>query len=322
MQTGSRSRPWLCAIAAYTLWGLSPVYFHAIAHVRTDLILVCRTVLALGLLLIVIRLWSQWPALRSALTSRRQLLLLVVSAALIAINWYVFIFAVGSGRIVQASLGYFLLPLVNVALGVIILHERLSRMQIVALALAIAGVTGMGLAAAQPPWIALLLALSFGFYGLIRKQINVPAATGLGVELLLLTPVALLYGLLPDIRQAGVVAFSDTFTAALLLLAGAVTALPLVLYTVAARSLPLSTIGMLQYVAPTLQFLLGVIVYRELFDLPRAVCFALIWLAILLYVRDLLRRRAHQHAGRQAPALPPETAGTPNASLPPTPGAA
>ncbi len=214
------------------------------------------------------------------------------SGAFISLNWYLYIWAINSGHIVETSLGYYINPLVNVALGTLVLGERLLRAQKIAVILAAAGVAWLTWQHGRLPWIALTLACSFACYGLIRKQTNIEATSGLAIEGALLLPVVLLG--LAWLHGRGEAQFMDSGSTAqlLLVLGGPVTALPLILFAYGARRIPYSAVGMLQYLAPTLQLLIGVLIYHEPFDQDRLLGFALIWLALLIFTGDGIRRMA------------------------------
>lgn len=237
--------------------------------------------------------------LREALRSRRTLAFLFGTTALIAVNWLVYIWAVVNGRIVEGSLGYFITPLVNVLLGVVVLKEHLERPVVVALLLAAAGVFWLTLESGRPPWVSLSLAASWGLYGLLRKLVRVGAVAGLTVETALLLPLALAYFVVAERR--GVLAFGSGSGGldVLLVLAGPITAIPLLLFAGAARRLPLTNLGFLQYLSPTLQFLLATLVYREPFTAVQAVAFGLIWAALLVFAVHTLRR------GMEEPVMEP-----------------
>ena len=288
-----RGRGYLYALGAYTIWGLIPVYFKAVQSAPALEILSHRVLWAFVMLLPVgwrqDRLAELWRAAGSAEVRRR----LALSTVLIAANWLVYIWAVFGGRIVEASLGYFLTPLVNVVLGVVVLKERLERPVAAALALATGGVLGLALLAGRPPWIALALALSFGSYGLVRKLVrNVGAVAGLTVETALLSPLALAY--LAWAHERGTLAFfaGSPSRDVLLVLSGPVTAIPLLLFAGAVARLPLSSMGLLQYVSPSVQFLLAVLVYSEPFTTAQAGAFGLIWLALVVFAAHTVRRGA------------------------------
>lgn len=274
--------------AAYGLWGLFPIYFKALAAVPALEILAHRIVWALLLLLFLVRRRGQGLQVREALRGRR-LGILAASGLAIALNWLVYIWSVLTGRILESSLGYFLTPLVSVLLGVIVLGERLARPLVVAAVLAAAGVGVVTLQAGRLPWIALALAALFGCYGLLRKVAPVGAMVGLTVETLLLLPLAL--GYLAWSHAAGRIAFlaGGRSRDVLLVLSGPLTALPLLLFVGAARRLPLSTLGFLQYLSPTLQLLLAVYLYGEPLTPARLLAFLLIWAGLAISVAHSIR---------------------------------
>jgi chloramphenicol-sensitive protein RarD len=286
-------------LGAYGLWGLIPIYFKAVATPPVEL-LSHRVVWALAMLLLVCLRQSLFGEVRAAFRSRRSLALLCGSTLLIAANWLVYIWAVVNGRIVEGSLGYFMTPLVNVLLGVVILKERLDRPVIAALLVAACGVLWLSFQAGRPPWISLSLAATFGLYGLLRKLVRVGAVAGLTVETALLFPLALAY-LVSAERRGALVFLSGSLGHDLaLVLAGPITAIPLLLFAGAARRLPLTSLGFLQYLAPTLQFLVATILYREPFTQAQATGFGLVWAAILIFAFHTLRR------GAEEPVMEPE----------------
>ncbi len=288
-----RGRGYAYALGAYSIWGLIPVYFKLVASAPALELLSHRVLWAFALLLPIGCRQDRLVELRRALRSRPARRGLAASTVLIATNWLIYIWAVFGGRIVEASLGYFLTPLVNVLLGVVVLKERLERPVAVALAIAAGGVLWLTLLSGRPPWIAVGLALSFGSYGLVRKLVkDVGALAGLTVETALLCPLALAY--LAWARERGALAFlaGSPSLDVLLLLAGPVTAIPLLLFAGAVARLPLSSLGLLQYVSPSVQFLLAVLVYGEPFTAARAGAFGLIWLALVLFAAHTLRRGA------------------------------
>ena len=275
-------------VAAYALWGVLPIYFKALGAVSPIDIVAHRVVwslLFLGLLLVVTRGWGD---ARQAIRNRGTLLLLLITSVLIAINWLLYVHAVTSGQILAGSLGYYLNPLANVLLGRFILKERLDRLQWTAVAIAALGISALAIEAVGQLWISLTLAVSFGTYGLLRKIASVDSVAGLAIETALLFPIAaawLVWGL-----ASGAPSFGTTDRDALLLMfAGVVSTIPLLLFTAAARRLPYSTLGMLQFLAPTLQLLLAVLLYREPFTTAHAIAFGGIWTALLLYVIALIR---------------------------------
>ena len=276
-------------LGAYALWGVMPIYFKAISHVSAVDIVAHRVLWSLPFLLLIVTLARGWDRLRAVLASRKTMLMLSATATLIAVNWLLFVYSVTSGHILAASLGYYLNPLINVVLGRFVLKERLTRLQWAAVTIAAAGTAVLALGAIGQLWISLTLGITFALYGLLRKVVDADAVTGLSVETGMLFPLAL--GWLVYRTIAGAAIFGTTgLDAGLLTLAGIATTGPLVLFTAAARRLAYSTLGMLQFVAPTLQFLLAVFFYGEHFTLTHAIAFAAIWLALMLYVAVLVKR--------------------------------
>ena len=286
------------AALAYTLWGLFPLYFRQVAAVPAFEIVLHRSVWALVVLLVVLAVLRRWSWLGPALRRPRQLALFALSALLLSGNWLVYVWAVNHDRVIDSSLGYFINPLVSVVLGYAVLHERLRRAQWAAVGLAALGVLWLTLRAGQLPWIALLLAGSFGLYGLMRKTAPLGALEGLAMETLLLAPLAVSLLAWGTLQGSSALASGDASLIAWLLLAGPLTAVPLLLFAAGARRITLATLGLLQYIAPTIQFALGVWLYREPFDSARLVGFALIWLALLLYSAE-----SWHHSTRRAVAV-------------------
>jgi chloramphenicol-sensitive protein RarD len=287
-------------IGAYGLWGILPIYFKAIADVGPVDIVAHRVLWSvpfLGFLLLVIRGTGE---VRSAVRKPKIVGFLSVTALLIAVNWLLYVYAVTSGHILAGSLGYYLNPLVNVLLGRLVLKERLAGLQWLAIAVAAAGICALAVQALGQLWISLVLAFSFATYGLLRKIAPVDAVAGLAIETTLLLPAALIW-LGIGIAHGGPVFGPRPADTVLLLVAGVVTTVPLVLFTAAARRLRYSTLGMLQFLAPTLQFLCAVVLYGEPFTTAHALAFGGIWLALALYVIAILR--APKSA---APAMAPE----------------
>ena len=281
-------RGFLFGIAAYGLWGVLPVYFKAIAAVAAVDIVAHRVLWSLPFLALLLFFGSGWSDVRRAFRQRGTLLLLLLTAVLIATNWLLYVYAVTSGHILAGSLGYYLNPLVNVVLGRFILKERLSWLQWAAVAIAAAGILALIGEALDQLWISLTLAVTFATYGLLRKVARVEPVAGLAIETALWFPVAL--GWLAWRSAAGAPSFGSTQSeSALLLLAGVVSTIPLLLFTGAARRLPYSTLGMLQFLAPTLQFLLAVLIYGEPFTRAHAIAFGAIWTALGLYMVALIR---------------------------------
>jgi chloramphenicol-sensitive protein RarD len=276
--------------SAYLFWGFFPIYLKAVARAPVLEVLAHRVVWAFLFLLMLVAVKGQLSAVREALRNRKALAVLAGSTLLIAINWGVYIFSVMNGRMLESSLGYYINPLVNVLLGVAILGERLETPVRFATALAALGVVSMAVSLGGLPWISVTLALSFGLYGLLRKIAPVGALSGLLIETLLLLPFTggFLFSLAADGRGAFLHA-SRTLDG-LLLLSGPITAVPLLSFAAAARRLPLSTLGFLQYLSPTIQFLLAVFAYHEPFDAARLSAFALIWAALAVFAVHTARR--------------------------------
>ena len=286
-------------LSAYLLWGVMPLYFKALAHVSPGEILAHRIVWSLIFLAGLVSLWRRWAAVRAALASRRVFVTLIASALLIAVNWLVYIMAVVSGHVLEGSLGYYLNPLVNILHGVVLLGERLSRAQVVATLLAGAGVAVLAAGAVDGLWISLTLAASFALYGYLRKIVAVDAVEGLFIETALLAPIALGWIFYLDASGAGGLGGWSWATILLLVLGGAITAIPLLLFTAAARRLPYSTMGFLQYIAPSLQFLMAVLLFGEPLTTAHLVCFGAIWAALVIVSLDGWRRTMR---ARRAPA--------------------
>ncbi|MCC2978477.1 EamA family transporter RarD [Sphingomonas sp. PL-96] len=280
---------------AYALWGLLPLYFHLVDRVDAGEIVAQRVLWSVVLLVPIVLLLGRRGKLWAALRTPKVLAMLAASAALIAANWLMYVWAVLHHQVLAASMAYFLNPLLNIAMGVALLNERLTRAQAVAVLLAGAGVAVLAFGADGGLWISLTIALSFAFYGLIRKLAPVEAFEGLTIETLLLAPVALGYvawlsghGGLSFGREAGLTA--------LLVLAGAVTTVPLLLFAAAARELRMATLGLLQFVAPSLQFLLAITLFGERLDARTLVSFALIWAGLAVYVGGSLAGRRRRVA--------------------------
>lgn len=276
------------ALAAYFIWGVAPAYFKLIQQVPADEILTHRVIWSFFFMLALISLGRNWPKVRAACHDRKRLLLLAVTAVLIGGNWLLFIWAVNNHHMLEASLGYFINPLVNVLLGMLFLGERFRRMQWLAVALAFAGVLIQLWQFGSLPIIGLGLAFSFAFYGLLRKKIAIDAQTGMLIETLWLLPVAAAYLFLfadSPTSHLGANAWSLNL---LLVAAGIVTTIPLLFFTAAATRLRLSTLGFFQYLGPTLMFLLAVTFYGETIGQDKLVTFGFIWAALLLFILDAL----------------------------------
>ncbi|HXZ58852.1 MAG TPA: EamA family transporter RarD [Steroidobacteraceae bacterium] len=287
--------------AAFTIWGLFPAYLHPLSGVPAPEIIAHRIIWSCLFLLIVMLLRAELGRLTLAFGKPRLLAGLATSAFLISCNWLVYVWSVTHHYIVESSLGYYINPLVNVLLGVLVLRERPNAVQWSAIALASLAVLYLALQAGRPPWIAFALALSFSLYGFVRKVISVDALPGLATETLLLLPLAL--GYLAWCEVTGIAAFGRAGPAitALLIGSGVVTAVPLFLFAYAARRLPYSTVGVLQYIGPSLQLACGVLFYDESFGRARAAGFALLWAALVIYAADgLWRARRAARGARRA----------------------
>jgi chloramphenicol-sensitive protein RarD len=276
----------LFAALAYGAWGLLPIFFKQLSHVSAFEVVAHRMVWALLFLLCVLLLLKRWSWLRDLTRQPKVLAAFSVSALLLSVNWSVYVWAVQNAHVIDASLGYFILPLVNVALGYVFLKERPRRVQWLALAVAAAGVLWLTLQAGRLPWIALLLAATFGIYGLLRKLAPLGALEGLTLETLLLSPFAA--GLLAwwAWHGQGALVQAHAPTMGWLLLAGPLTAIPLLLFAAGARRIPMATLGILQYISPSLQLLVGVWLYGEVLAPVRAIGFCLIWVALVVYSVD------------------------------------
>lgn len=273
---------------AYLIWGLVPLFFRLLADVPAIEIIAHRVVWSLALMAVILAWAPGFRAVRETLAEPRRLARVALGAAMVAINWTTFVWAINAGRVLETALGYFMVPLLNVALGIIVLKERLRPLQWAAVGLAALGVAAEAARVGGLPWVALVLAFSFGAYGLLRKRLPLDAASGLFMETLCMAPFAVIYlGLLAG---QGHGAFGGGMPRDLLLVAaGIVTAMPLLLFAVAARRLPLSTLGFLQYVAPTVSFLVAVLAFGETLSPARMLVFGAIWAGLALYTADMLR---------------------------------
>jgi chloramphenicol-sensitive protein RarD len=277
--------------AAYGFWGFFPIYLKATAQAPVVEVLCHRVLWALLLLLALAWQQGQLSDIAAVFEQRRVLAVLGASTVMIAINWLVYIFSVVHNRMLESSLGYYINPLVNVLLGVLFLREKLPPLVRLAVAIAAAGVLWLGVYVGRAPWISLSVAFSFGFYGLLRKVAPVGALIGLTVETLLLLPFVATYLIARMVSGRATFLSGNHALDVLLVMAGPVTAIPLLLFAAAARRLPLSTLGFLQYLSPTLQFLLAVVVYGEAFDRAKLGAFACIWTALALFAFHSVRRR-------------------------------
>jgi len=288
----------LYALSAYLAWGLSPIYFKALRPSGPLEILSWRVVASVALLGIMTVAMGRGAEVARSLSDRRRALTFVATTLLISCNWVLYIWSVNSGHLLEASMGYFMNPLVTILLGVVFLKEGLDRRQKFAVGLAALGVAWLVVTHGKLPWISLVLAVTFALYALLRKKARIDAVAGLLVETSLLAPLAL--GWLLWLWWRGEAHFgTSTGMSVLLMSAGAVTALPLVWFTLGVHRLRLSTIGILQYVAPTLQFLLAVLAYREPFGAAQAVTFVFIWAGLVLYTVDAIGK-ARRHLPQPA----------------------
>jgi chloramphenicol-sensitive protein RarD len=271
------------ASGAFFLWGAAPLYFRLLRGVAALEIIAHRVLWSMLFLLLLVPLTGRFSAVKAVLRQRRTLAMLAISGALVTSNWLTFVWAVNAGRVLETSLGYFITPQINVLLGFLFLGERLRRTQWLAVALAMAGVVNQIVMLGQLPWVSLVLALTFGCYGLFRKQIPVDPLTGLLIETGIGAPVAAAYLLHLARHQSLAFLHRGWLTDGLLLLLGLVTAVPLLMFAAGARRLPLATVGFLQYLAPTMTFVLAVFVFGEPLGAARITTFALIWAGIAVY---------------------------------------
>lgn len=278
------------ALAAFVWWGLFPLYIRALGQTPPLEVLAHRIVWSLPVCALLISLARGWGELRRALARPRVLVTLLCTSAIIAVNWLVFIYAVWSNQLLSASLGYFISPLVSMAMGMVFLGERPGRLQTAALILAALGTLNLVVHHGELPWIALALAASFSTYGLLRKRVQVEALGGLLVETGLLTPLALAW--LAWIGWHGELVFGQDWLITLLLAgAGIATTLPLIWFTAGARLIPLHTLGILQYSGPSIQFLIALFLFNEAVSPARWLTFVMVWVAVVLYLAGGFRRR-------------------------------
>lgn len=270
-------------LGAYLIWGFMPIWLRQIKEVPALQILSHRIIWSLVLLAIFVLSSGQWEALRKAATTRRNLLIYLTAAFLLSANWLTYIYAVNSDHIVEASLGYFINPLVNVLFGIVLFRERLRTWQWVPIGIAGLGVAYLTFDYGRLPWIAITLALTFASYAVVKKAAPLGSLYGLTLETALLFVPALGYLAMVEMNGGGAFGHQGWIKSLLLAFAGVITAVPLLMFGEAARRIPLSMLGLLQYVAPSCQFLIGVLVYREPFTLSRLFGFAIIWVALILF---------------------------------------
>jgi chloramphenicol-sensitive protein RarD len=290
----------LYGIAAYGSWGVFPLYFKTVASVGPVEVLAHRALWSFVMLAVLLAVLRRWRELWRNLRRGKLLVMLGLSTLFVAANWLTFIYATTSGHVLQASLGYFISPLANVLLGILFLRERLRARQMLSIGLAVGGVAVLTALVGQIPWIALALALTFSLYALMRKLMPVDGLMSLAVETLLMAPLAL--GYISYLAASGHHAPQGHRIVALLMLSGPITTVPLLFFGAAAQRLRLSTMGFLQYLSPTLQFLLAVVAFREPFSTAQLLSFACIWAAVLVYALDSL----HAARGSQVAVLEPD----------------
>jgi chloramphenicol-sensitive protein RarD len=278
------------AIAAFVIWGFFPIYLMGLTSVSAMQITAHRIAWSCVFVLGWLAVTGELQKLRAAVSREGVLLRLAASAFFIAANWLAFAWAVNYDRVLDVSLGYYIGPLINVLLGIFVLSERLDRTQWTAVGFATAGVLYLSVIAGHAPWVALTVAISFSLYGLIRKTVSIDALPGLAVETILLVPFATGYLLWAEAQGTGVLGHSTTTVTVLLLLSGVVTSVPLFLFAYGARRISYSTMGVIQFIGPSLQFVCGLLVFKEPFGSARAFGFALIWIALLIYAVHGLRR--------------------------------
>lgn len=293
------------AAAAYAGWGLFPLFFKLLDHVAAFEILLHRMVWAAPSVLALVLVTGRWSQARAVFADRAAVATLLATALLLSVNWVAFIWAVNAGRVLEASLGYYINPLVSVALGLVFLGERLTRAQAAAVALAAAGVANQIIAVGAAPWASLVMATTFATYGLLRKTVAADARTGLLVETALMAPLAVIALVWLGVTGAGRFG-GDLTTSAWLIATGPVTVGPLVLFALGARRLRLSTLGLLQYIAPTMHFITA-IAYGEPFAPAQALTFGLIWTGLAVFSLDAWRRDARARRAQRAAALAVET---------------
>jgi chloramphenicol-sensitive protein RarD len=281
----------LVGLVCYLLWGFLPLLFHALQDVGSVTIVADRTICSLVVVGLILAAGRRLPEVSAALRHGPTLRSMVISSLLLAANWLIFVWAVENDYVLEASFGYFINPLVNVAIGMVMLGERQNRWQWVAIAVATVAILMQAIGIGRIPYIALGLAVTFGFYGYFRKTAKVGSATGLFVETLVLVPVAVAYLIYTFIRDGGIGLHADPYHLGLLLLTGPATAAPLLMFAYAVQRLRLTTIGMLQYLSPSITFLLAITLFGEPLNGTRLLSFGLIWLSLAIYTADSFARR-------------------------------
>lgn len=287
----------LFAIAAYTMWGVAPIYFKLLQQVPALEILAHRIIWSFILVLLLIVGLRRWQRIKPVVTNKKQMLRLTIATFLLGGNWFLFIWAINNDHILDASLGYYINPLLNVAIGMVVFAERMRRMQLVAIALAVIGVLIQVISFGSVPWVALALACSFATYGAIRKRLPVDSMTGLWLETTILLPFMLIYVFFFANSGASDMTSNTWQLNLLLIAAGIVTTAPLLCFTAAAQRIRYATLGFFQYIGPSLMFILAVWVYAEPLAADKLVTFAIIWAALALYSLDTL---FHQQRSKRA----------------------
>ncbi|WP_045467122.1 EamA family transporter RarD [Vibrio hyugaensis] len=290
----------LLAVGAYTMWGIAPIYFKSIAEVSPLEILSHRVFWSFFLLAALLHFGRQWRSVRDIIKNKTKMMYLISTAILVGANWLIFIWAVTSNHMLDASLGYYINPLINVLLGMVFLGERLRKLQWFAVALAACGVLVQLIVFGSVPVVAIALAMSFGFYGLLRKKVSVEAQTGLFIETLVMLPAASIYLFFIASTPTSNMFENPWQLNTLLIAAGVITTLPLLCFTGAATRLKLSTLGFFQYIGPSLMFLLAVLIYGEPFTSDKAITFAFIWGALVVFSFDGLRNNRKSRKAMQA----------------------
>lgn len=277
------SKGTLYALCAFVFWGLVPLYFHSLSHVNAFEVLAHRILWSIVLLIILIFIVKQKKLFFETFKNKNKLKILLLSSFLVSINWLVFIWAIGHDRVMETSLGYYINPLVNVLLGILFFKERPNKLQLFSIFLAFLGIAYQIVTLGSIPYVSLALAFSFGFYGLVRKKINIASISGLLIETLLIAPLALAYVIYLTFMHKSSFAIPMDYTSFLLVLAGFITVIPLLWFNSAAIRIPLFKLGFLQYIAPSISFLLAVFYFEEPFNVHKLYTFILIWIALILF---------------------------------------
>ncbi len=298
----TKNKGLLAGFLCYVLWGILPLFWKQLAAISAVETLANRVFFSFLFLAILLTLRRKWHHIRLAISDRQTSISIIFAAFLLSLNWGLFIWAVNNNYVIEASLGYFINPFVNVFFGMLLFGERLKRMQMVALLLAISGVLYLTIVTGRPPWISLVLAFSFGIYGVIKKQSTLGPTESLGVETAVIFPIALIYLVSLELNGQSALFNAGWDITLLLMLTGVVTAIPLMLFAYGAKHVPLTTMGIMQFMSPTLQYLLGIFVFKEAFSQQRLIGYMIIWLALICYSAESIRqyRLAHQQKYKSA----------------------